>query len=104
MLTDYLSCYSVNNKSSPFLRRAKFTKTLKIVKFSTCYHHQNTSFVMKLAKLVRYFFLIHVRANLRSTIGNRIHLERFKKILCISEIFGSRGGGIEILTMIGVQK
>ena len=24
--------------------------------------------------------------------------------LCISEIFRSRGGGIEILTMIGVQK
>ena len=35
---------------------------------------------------------------------NHRRLERFKKIICISEIFGSRGGGIEILTMIGVQK
>ena len=36
--------------------------------------------------------------------GNHTHLERFKKILCISEIFGSRGGGIQILTLIGVRK
>ena len=31
-------------------------------------------------------------------------LEHFKKILCITKVFGSRGGGIKILTMIGVQK
>ena len=58
---------------------------------------------MKLAELVRYFFIIHIRPNLRSNFGNHTHLERFKNIFCISEIFGSRGGGIEILTMIGVQ-
>ena len=59
--------------------------------------------VIKLAKLVRYFFIFHIRPNLRSNFGNHTRLERVKKILCISEIFGSRGGGIEILTMIGVQ-
>ena len=60
--------------------------------------------MLKLAKLVRYFFIIHIRPNLRSNFGNHRRLELFKKIICISEIFGSRGGGIEILTMIGVQK
>ena len=59
---------------------------------------------MKLAKLVRYIFIIHIRPNLRLKFGNHTHLEHFKKILCILEIFGSRGGGVEILTMIRVQK
>ena len=59
---------------------------------------------MKLAKLVCYFSVIYIRPNLRSNFGNHIQLERFKKIICISEIFGSRGGGIQILTLIGVRK
>ena len=59
---------------------------------------------MKLAKLLRYFFIIHIYPNLSSNFGNHPRLERFMKILCISEIFGLRGGGIEIMTMIGVQK
>ena len=58
---------------------------------------------MKLAKLVLYFFIIHIRPNLGSNFGYHTHLERFKKILCISEFFGSRDGGLEILTLIGVQ-
>ena len=59
---------------------------------------------MKIAKLVRYLFKIHIRPNLRSNFGNHTSLERFKKILYILEFFGSRDGGIEILTIIGVQK
>ena len=60
---------------------------------------------MKSAKLIRYFFfIIHIRHNLRSNFCNHKRLERFKKSICISEIFGSRGGGIEIMTMIDVQK
>ena len=34
MLTDYLSCYKLNNKSIPLPRREKCTKNLKIVKLS----------------------------------------------------------------------
>ena len=45
-----------------------------------------------------------VHPNLRSSFCNHRRLERFQKILCISKLFGSRGGGIEILTLIGVQK
>ena len=59
---------------------------------------------MKLAKLVCYFFIIHKCPNLRSNFGNHSRLERFKMILFISKIFGSRGKGMEILTIIGVQK
>ena len=44
----------------------------------------------------------HTPKHNRSNFGNHTHLEHFKKILCISEIFGSRGGDIEILTMIDV--
>ena len=33
-----------------------------------------------------------------------IRLERFQGILCKLKLFGSRGGGNDILTMIGVQK
>ena len=49
---------------------------------------------MKIAKL---FFKTHIRPNLRSNFGNHM-------ILWISEFIGSRDGGIEILTMMGVQK
>ena len=59
---------------------------------------------MKLAKLVRYFFIIHIRPKLRSNFGSQTRVEHFKKILCLSKIFGSRGGGMEILAMMGVQK
>ena len=68
------------------------------------WHHRNTTLVLKLAKLVRYFFIIHIRPNLRSNFCNHRCLEHFQRILCISKLFGSRGGGIEIFTMIGVQK
>ena len=53
---------------------------------------------MKLAKLVPYFFIIHIGPNLRSNFGNHTHLE------CLSKIFGLSGGVMEILTLIGVQK
>ena len=58
---------------------------------------------MKFTKLVLYFFIIHIRPNLQPKFGNHTHLEHFRKILCISKSFGARGGGKEILTMIGVQ-
>ena len=58
---------------------------------------------MKLAKLVYYFFIIHIRPNLQSNFCIHRHLEHFQKILCISKLFGSRDEGIEILTMICVQ-
>ena len=35
---------------------------------------------------------------------NHRRFERFLRIISISKLFGSRGGGIEILTIIGVQK
>ena len=60
------------------------------------------TFVMKLANLVRYFFIIHIRPNLQSNLGNHTSLERFKMSLFISKIFESRGGGMEILTIICV--
>ena len=66
--------------------------------------HRNTTFVSKLAKLVCYFFIIDIRPNHRSNFCNHRCLKRFKKIFCISKVFGSWGWGIEILTMIGVQK
>ena len=68
------------------------------------HHDRNTTFVMKFTNLVLYFFHNSWwRPNLQPNFGNHTHLERFNKILCISKSFGSRGGGIEILTMIGVQ-
>ena len=59
---------------------------------------------MIIANLLHYFFKNDIHPNLQSNIGNHIGIECFKKILCISDIFGSRGGGIEILSMIDVKK
>ena len=81
-----------------------FKQVIELWRHKYYQHHWNTTNVMKIALLVRYFFRIHIRSNLRYNFGNHTYLERFKKILCISEIFGSRGGDIEILTMIDVQK
>ena len=68
------------------------------------HYHRDTTFLLKLENLVCYFCIIHIRPNLRSNFCNHRRLKRFQKNLCISKLFGSRGGGIEILTMIGVQK
>ena len=58
----------------------------------------------ELTKLVCHFFKIHIRPNLRNNFCNHRRLEHFQMIHCISKPFGSRGGGIEILAMIGVQQ
>ena len=42
-------------------------------------HHQNTTFVMKLEKLLRNFFIIHIRPNLRFNFSNHTRLERFRR-------------------------
>ena len=61
-------------------------------------------FVLKLAKLVCYLFRNYIRPILRSNVCYHRRLECYKKILCITKVIGSRGGGKEILTMKGVQK
>ena len=61
------------------------------------------NFCDEISKIITLFFNNSILPNLRSNFGNHTHLKRFKKILCISEFFGSRGGGIEVLTIIGVQ-
>ena len=50
------------------------------------------------------FFITHIRPNLRFNFCKHSRLEHFQKILCISKLFGSRVVGIEILTMICMQK
>ena len=60
-------------------------------------------FCVKLAKLVCYFFIIHIRPNLRSSFCNHSPSERFQKNLCLSKLFGSRGRGIDMLTTIYVK-
>ena len=62
------------------------------------------NFWVEISEIVCYFFIIHIRPNLRSNFSNHRRLERFQRILRISKLFGSRIGGIKILTMIGVQK
>ena len=44
------------------------------------------------------------RPNLRSNFCNHIRLDCFQRIISISKLFGTRGGGIEILTIVGMQK
>ena len=58
-----------------------------------------------LAKLTStlFFFIIHIRPNLRFNFCNHTRLKRLKKILCKSKLLRSRGGGIKMLTMVGVQ-
>ena len=68
------------------------------------HHHQKTIFVLKLAKLVWNFFIIYIGPKLQSNFCNQKHLEHFKKIFCITKVFGLRVGGVKILTMISVQK
>ena len=65
---------------------------------------KNTNFVLKVAKFVVFFFIINICPNLWSNLFYHRISDRFQKILCISKLFGSRGGGLEILTMISVQK
>ena len=76
-------------------------------------HHRNTTFVLKLVKLVcyflfdivkiSYFFICRIQLHIRSNFPYHRRLERFQKILCISKLFRSRCWGIKILTMIDVQ-
>ena len=74
-----------------------FKQVLKIASSLPKYN-----FCDEISKIYTLFIYIHIRPNLWSNFGNHTCLERFKKILCISS-FGLRGGGVEIMTMIGVQ-
>ena len=60
--------------------------------------------ISKISTCMLFFHTSHIRPNLTSNFCNHRCSEHFKKILCISKVFGSWSGGIEILTMIGVQK
>ena len=62
------------------------------------------NFCVEISKLSMLFFHNSHTHQPPIQFLNHRRLERFKKILCISKVFGSRGGGIEILTMTGVQK
>ena len=81
-----------------------FEQVLELCRHKYRHYHRNTTFVLKLENLVCYFCIINIRPNLRSNFCNHRRLECFQKILRISTLFWSRVGGIEILTMIGVQK
>ena len=81
-----------------------FKQVLGLWRHNLRHHQRNTTFVLKLAKLLWYLFIIHIRPNLRSNFWNQRRYGRFQRILCISKLFGSRGEGIEILTIINVQK
>ena len=70
-----------------------------IVSFS-----QKLYFCLKSSNLTCYFLIFYISSNLRSNFCYYSRLERFKMILRISNVFGSRGGATEILTMISVQK
>ena len=45
-----------------------------------------------------------MRPNLRSNFCKHTRLERFKKILCISKVYGLTYGGLRLMTLKGVQK
>ena len=55
-------------------------------------------------QLACYFLKFHICPNLQSNFCYYRHLKRFKMILRISKVFGSKSGATEILTMISVQK
>ena len=62
------------------------------------------NFCVEISKLSMLFFHNSHTHQPPIQFLNHRRLERFKKILYISKVFGPRGGGTEILTMKGEQK
>ena len=78
---------------------------LQFLEFLIClFINTKYNFCVELAQLVCYLFIIHICPNLRSNFCIHRPLQHFQRILCISKRFGLRGEGLEILTMISVQK
>ena len=87
---------SINWKNIRFISTGSCIMTSQIASLSQKYHF--------CAKLAWYSLIFHIRPNLRSNFYYYRCLKRFKMNLCISKVFGSRGGATEILTVISVQK